>query len=134
MDPLLYDYLEHCIDVLTSAGSYSMEEGAIRYLSESLAIMRVTLKFYGGSYLSAQMRVGLVRNRPLLIRYSFHYMAADDSTIFRYDNARHHHGLEHFPHHKHIGESERVIDCPQPTIRQIRDEIAACLEEQETAE
>lgn len=122
MDPLLYDYLEHCIDVLTSAGSYSIEDRAIRYLRESLAIMSVTLKFYGGSHLSAQMRVGLVRNMPLLIRYSFHYMAADDSTIF-YDNARHHQGLEHFPHHKHIGASERVIDCPQPTIAQIRDEI-----------
>ena len=56
-------------------------------------------------------------------------MTADEDTIFRYDNARHHHDLEHFPHHKHEGADERVIGCPQPSVGQIRDEIAAYLKD-----
>ena len=55
-------------------------------------------------------------------------MTADGYTIFRYDNARHHHDLEYFPHHKHEGADERVVGCPQPSVAQIRDEIAAYLE------
>ena len=55
--------------------------------------------------------------------YSFHYMTASDSTIFRYDNREHHPGLPHFPHHKHEGADERVVGCPQPSMHDIRDEI-----------
>ncbi len=63
--------------------------------------------------------------------YSFHYMTSADVTIFRYDNSDYHPGGEYAPHHKHIGTDERLIDCPQPTIRQIRDEITEYLREQE---
>jgi hypothetical protein len=60
--------------------------------------------------------------------YSFHFMDSLDKTVFRYDNARHHHDLEHFPHHKHEGADERVVGCLQPSVAQIRDEIVAYLD------
>ena len=64
---------------------------------------------------------------PLLDKYSFHYIDADNTTIFRYDNSDYHPGLPHAPHHKHEGTDERVIGCPQPSVSEIRDEIAAYL-------
>ena len=128
MDPLLYDYLERSLDVLATAGSYAIEGRVVRPLRESIAVLRATLRFHGGSYLGVQMRVGISGDTPTLIEYSFHYMTVDGVTIFRYDNSDHHEGLLNFPHHKHIGASERVIDCPQPSVRQVRDEIAAYLE------
>lgn len=53
-----------------------------------------------------------------------HFMDSADTTVFRYDNARHHRELENFPHHKHTGAGEHVADCPEPTVGQIRDEVA----------
>lgn len=73
------------------------------------------------------MTVSNVENVPLVILYSFQFMNLDGSTIFRYDNSEHHHGLPNFPHHKHEGADERVIGCPQPSISTIRDEIVAHL-------
>lgn len=54
-------------------------------------------------------------------------MDASNTTIFRYDNSDFHPGLPHFPHHKHEGEDERVVGCPQPSMHEIRDEIEAYL-------
>ena len=71
--------------------------------------------------------MGTSGDNPLVLFYSFHYMTADNTTIFRYDNSEHHHGLPNFPHHKHEGPDERVVGCPQPSMHDIRDEIAAHL-------
>ena len=73
------------------------------------------------------MEVLIRDDLPLLLDYSFHYMTADNATIFRYDNIGRHSGLPHEPHHKHEGADERIIGCPQPSISTIRDEIAAHL-------
>ena len=82
----------------------------------------MTARFPGGRRLSVNMRAGVQDDRPDLRSYSVHFMDSDDITIFRYDNSRHFHGERDSPHHKHEG--ERVFICPQPTIRQIRNEIA----------
>ena len=89
--------------------------------------MRASLRFPGGSYLEVGMTVGILGDTPMVLLYSFHYMTAENATIFRYDNSEHHHGLPNFPHHKHMGADERVIGCPQPSVSLIRDEIEAYL-------
>ena len=71
--------------------------------------------------------MGTSGDNPIVLLYSFHYMTAENSTIFRYDNSEHHYGLPYFPHHKHEGADERVVGCPQPSISLIRDEIEAYL-------
>ena len=73
------------------------------------------------------MAVSIIEDTPMVLLYSFQYMTAEGTTIFRYDNREHHHGLPHFPHHKHVGPDERVIGCPQPSVSMIRDEIEAHL-------
>lgn len=74
------------------------------------------------------MTVGASGGVVLWLWYSFHFMDDSNATVFRYDNAPHHHDLDHFPHHKHEGADERAIAYRQPSVRQIRDEIAAYLE------
>jgi hypothetical protein len=119
--------LERSLDVLTTAGGGAIEEARIASADESSASLQATISFPGNSQLHARLRVVLSGNAPMLQSYSFHYMLGDGATIFRYDNARHHPGLPFFPHHKHDGADEGVYGCRQPSIRAIRDEIAAYL-------
>ena len=130
MDPRLSIYMERALDVLAAAGAEAVEM-EIEELDEGEAVLAATARFSPAYRLEIDMIVSWLEGAPIRRAYSFHFMDSADATIFRYDNARHHHNLEHFPHHKHIGEDERVIDCSQPTMGQIRDEIAAYLEEQE---
>ena len=125
MGPLLSDYLIRVADVLLSAGAESLEELTLRAEGYDLARLVMTARFPGGCRLSVHMRSGVQYDRPDLRSYSFHFMDCDDNTIFRYDNSRHFPGAGDSPHHKHEG--EKVFLCPQPTIRQIRNEIADCL-------
>ena len=91
--------------------------------------MDAVVRFPDGSRLEVDMAVDNSGGVTLWLSYSFHYMTYDNFCIFRYDNSGHHHSLtQNFPHHKHIGASERVIDCPQPSVGQVRDEVAAHLE------
>ena len=81
------------------------------------------MRFPGGSLLDVNLTLTASGGPPEWLAYSFHYMTEDSACIFRYDNADHYRGLQHFPHHKHEGPDERVSDCPQPSVRVIRDEI-----------
>jgi len=56
-----------------------------------------------------------------LYTYSFHY-SKDSQLVFRYDNTPHYPRLSSFPHHKHCQDSS-VIDCKEPTLKVILDEI-----------
>ena len=122
MDPLIENYLRRVADVFMSAGVESLEELTIADVENDQGVLDTTMRFPGGWRLSVNTRAGVQDDRPDLRSYSIHFMDGDDNTIFRYDNSRHFHGAGDSSHHKHEG--ERVFICPQPTIRQIRNEIA----------
>ena len=122
MDPLIENYLRRVADVFMSAGVESLEELTIADVENDQGILDTTMRFPGGWRLSVNTRAGVQDDRPDLRSYSIHFMDDGDNTIFRYDNSRHFPGAGDSPHHKHEG--ERVFICPQPTIRQIRNEIA----------
>lgn len=123
-DPLITNYVDRAVDVLLTAGGESIDAFSLRPITETLARMRAIIGFHDGSSLAIRLRVDICKGFPSVRDYSFHYMTADGTTIFRYDDSDYHPGGENEPHHKHIGASERLIDCPQPSIGQIRDEIA----------
>ena len=127
MDPLLEIYLIRALDVLLTIGSVEVEWLELSEEEEDRTKLLATTRFPDGSRLHVNLTVGLEETFPFIEEYSFHYMTASDSTIFRYDNRDHHHGLPNFPHHKHEGADERVVGCPQPSVSMIRDEIAAYL-------
>ena len=128
MDPQLSLYMERTIDVLVTAGAEALET-VFEELDENEAVMNATIRFSQGYRLETDMVVSVSEDEPMRAAYSFHFMDSLDKTVFRYDNARHHHDLEHFPHHKHEGADEHVIGCPQPSVGQVRDEIVAYLKD-----
>jgi len=57
--------------------------------------------------------------------YSYQYMNSQNKLIFRYDNARHHQklNLSTFPHHKHDGSENNVVESDAPFLAEILNEI-----------
>lgn len=56
------------------------------------------------------------------VKYRYQYMDANQTMIFRYDNAPHHRQVATFPHHKHDGEIIR--DSREPSLADVLMEIA----------
>lgn len=61
-----------------------------------------------------------------LVSYTYQYMQADRTTIFRYDDADHFPQLPSAPHHKHIGETE-VVAADAPDLQSVLKEIEALI-------
>lgn len=57
--------------------------------------------------------------------YSYQYMNAQNSLIFRYDNTEHHRklNLPNFPHHKHDGTEDNVVSSNAPFLANVLKEI-----------
>ena len=60
------------------------------------------------------------------ISYTYQYVRADGTTIFRYDDADHFSKLPSAPHHKHVGENE-VIAVDSPDLESVLKEIEALI-------
>jgi hypothetical protein len=58
----------------------------------------------------------------ILVRYTYQYMQADGTLIFRYDDTDHFPNLSGAPHHKHIGETE-VVAAQPPSLQTVLQEI-----------
>ena len=61
--------------------------------------------------------------------YSYQYMSSDNNLIFRYDNTEHHRklNLATFPHHKHDGSEENVVQSDAPFLAEVLEEIRKIL-------
>ena len=81
--------------------------------------------FYDGSQLQIVEKLGVEAYAILKTRYSYHYQSADNSLIFRYDNAPHHPELATHPHHKHSGEN--VVAAQAPDLSEVLQEIDTIL-------
>lgn len=127
MDPNIQNYLERTLDVLLAAGAEATEKAEIQETRGGYTKLEAIIRFPDGSLLEVNLTLSTTRETPLWLAYSFHYMNEESQCIFRYDNADHHRGLPNFPHHKHEGQDERISDCPQPSIRVVRDEIESYL-------
>lgn len=56
------------------------------------------------------------------VKYRYHYMDANQTMIFRYDNAPHHKHILTFLHHKHSAHD--VQEADEPTLYDVLIEIA----------
>lgn len=61
--------------------------------------------------------------------YSYQYMSSENNLIFRYDNTEHHRklNLETFPHHKHDGTENNVVQSDAPFLAEVLEEIGKIL-------
>lgn len=108
----------------------NLVRGSIIYKEEREAdfiVLRGEVKFADGSHLHfrefVQLRQGQPPNR---YKYAYHYQHANETIIFRYDNARHYFDLSTAPHHKHVGKNE-VIASESPDLQFVLKEIEALM-------
>ncbi len=87
--------------------------------------------FWDGSRLTIAETVDTRQGYPHKTDYAYTYVNKEGQHVFRYDNAPHHPDLDNFPHHKHVGPSERPISAEQPTLSQIFAEIETYLSDSE---
>lgn len=61
--------------------------------------------------------------------YTYQYMDEQNNLIFRYDNTEHHRklNLPTFPHHKHDGNENNVIQSNAPFLAEVLKEIKEIL-------
>lgn len=59
------------------------------------------------------------------LTYVYQYMTPAQGLIFRYDNTGHHRklNLPTYPHHKHVGSKNRVMESTAPTLTDVLVEI-----------
>lgn len=120
----LLDYLESIATKLGELGGVFSEEPAIEVdFNESIGILRGQIAFAEGFRLNFDLVSAGPESFPDWLDYSFHMMDSRDVCVFRYDNAPHHPGFSNFPHHKHLGASESLQDCPRPSLDQIMEEV-----------
>jgi hypothetical protein len=61
--------------------------------------------------------------------YAYQYMSRLNRLIFRYDNTPHHRklNLSSFPHHKHDGAEDVVVESAAPMLEEVLNEIQSNL-------
>lgn len=116
----IYQYFDWLSCVIEDSGAESAEMDFEPEDSRS-GVVEGVIYFFDGSRLEITEKVKLVAGRPVKPVYVYQYASAGES-VFRYDNAPHHPGLENFPHHKHVG-SKRFSSI-EPSLSQVLDEIA----------
>lgn len=91
-------------------------------------LVRGRVFFWDDSFLDLYEVVSTELGYPVRISYAYTYLHKR-ARLFRYDNAPHHPEIVTFPHHKHIGQQDRLTPSDQPSLNQVLAEIALWLEE-----
>lgn len=91
---------------------------------KSTGFIRGDITFRDGSILHVREFTSVLAGVNRLM-YSYQYMSAAKTLIFRYDNADHHQHLKlpTQPHHKHEGGETNIVASPAPTLAEILAEI-----------
>ncbi len=91
-------------------------------------LLKCRVYFWDGSQLDIYETINTELGYPVRIHYAYTYTRSG-THIFRYDNAPHYPQMITFPHHKHLGPTERPVPAEQPSLNQVLGEIAALLED-----
>lgn len=91
---------------------------------EDIGYIRGDLTFSDASMLHFREYID-AEPEPERLMYSYHFMDVASQLIFRYDNAEHHQqlNLSTFPHHKHDGREENIVESNAPTLAKVLEEI-----------
>ena len=125
---MIDEYIRAIEEAVASLGN--LTRGSVIYKEEREAdfiVLRGEVKFVDGSQLHFREFVQLKqRQLPNRYKYAYHYQHADETVIFRYDNARHYLDLSTAPHHKHIGKTD-VVAANAPDLESVLKEIEALI-------
>jgi hypothetical protein len=90
-------------------------------------LLKARVFFWDDSFLDLYEVVSTEIGYPIRVSYAYTYVR-NGSRIFRYDNAPHHPEIITHPHHKHIGQDNRLAPADQPTLNQVMSEVAGWLD------
>lgn len=116
------DIVESCLLTIGSDMTYDKRGAYVGYV-------RGELYFADESVLHIREFVD-VEDDVERFTYAYHYMDANQSLLFRYDNSGHHRNLNlaTYPHHKHDGSQENIVAAEPPDLEMILNEIEEMLE------
>ena len=86
-----------------------------------------TASFGDGSRLALSVFLETSGATVIWHKYRFHYMNTRSECLFRYDNAPHHPRTVTFPHHKHEGADEQIVESGPVTLDDVLSEIRRLL-------
>lgn len=89
-------------------------------------LIRCRVFFWDDSFLDLYEVVSTELGYPVRVSYAYTYLRLGQ-RVFRYDNAPHHGDIITYPHHKHVGPSDRLAPSDQPSLHQVLTEIEAWL-------
>ena len=125
---MIEEYFETIKTLLQSVSLAQPPEVNYDRRDRETGFLRGDLFFKDGSRLHFREFVQVKRGKPVnRYMYAFHYIRADETIIFRYDDADHFPNLRTAPHHKHIGEND-VIAAHAPDLQAVLKEIEALIE------
>jgi len=86
--------------------------------------VRAELYFTDGSVLHVREYLDVEATVDRLM-YVYQYVDPSGGLVFRYDNTGHHkkRSLPTYPHHKHQGSEQNVLDSPAPNLADVLGEI-----------
>lgn len=93
---------------------------------EHNGLLRCRVHFWDNSFLDIYEVVSTELGYPVRVSYAYTYLRQGE-RVFRYDNAPHHPEIITFPHHKHIGPTDRLSPTDQPVLNQVLAEIELLL-------
>ncbi len=114
-------YFRHISNILALSRIVKSQDVHAEKRTSTEGFLRGDVIFKNGSRLHFRE---LVSTNPSVqpVSYTYQYMKADGTTLFRYDDADHFMDLPTAPHHKHVGESE-VIAAEAPDLQSVLKEI-----------
>jgi len=125
---IITDYFTSIERSLEQNSSVVQVDEPLAYLTsdEYNGLLRCRVHFWDDSYLDIYEVVSTELGYPVRVSYAYTYLR-EGQRIFRYDNAPHHPEIITFPHHKHIGPSDRLSPTDQPTLSQVLVEVETWL-------
>jgi hypothetical protein len=120
----LQDYLDRVAELLGELGGEFVRGPVITVdYSGLMGTLDTQLEFADGTRLTVGLACVGPRDFPAWLDYRIHLMDSDNRCIFRYDNSSNHPETGSFPHHKHVGPEETVVDHPQPSLAHLIAEV-----------
>jgi hypothetical protein len=120
---LIEDYYQSLLETIAASPLVRSSEVSLDKRTSQVGLIRGDLFLANDSRLHFRELVELQADVVTRHMYSYHYQAADESLIFRYDDTPHFPNLPNFPHHKHIGQPEQVISVTPPDLTAVLQEI-----------
>ncbi len=93
----------------------------VHRLSENRANIKVRITFFDGSFLDLREDVDTNKCYPEYLKYGYQFFDSQGLSLFRYDNNPHHHEIQTFPNHKHLGTD--ILPSDRPSHNRIFQEI-----------